>query len=75
VHPEVVGNGARRLRRFNVSTPLRSGNLGVFPIQTPKRAEARAPSNTNNMGMRGLPCRANCRVCPEKSAQDEFKKV
>src|SRR6267143_1521008 len=44
VHPEVVGNGPRHLRRFNLSTPLRSENFSVFPIQTPKRAEARAPN-------------------------------
>jgi hypothetical protein len=54
VHPEVVANGARRLRRFNFSTPLRSGNFSVFPAQTPKRAEARAPTNTNNLRMQGL---------------------
>jgi hypothetical protein len=29
------------------------GCRGVFPIQTPKRAEARAPTNTNNLGMHG----------------------
>src|SRR5882672_1467717 len=51
---EVVGNGARRLRRFNLSTPVRSGNSSVFPVQTPKRAEARAPTNTNNTGMHGF---------------------
>jgi len=50
-HPEVVGNGARRLRRFNPSTPLGSGNFSIVPIQTPKRAEARAP--TNNLETRG----------------------
>src|SRR5947207_8138852 len=50
-HPEVVGNGARRLRRFNLGTPLRSGNFDISPIQTPKRAEARAP--TDNFGMHG----------------------
>src|SRR6266545_3062331 len=54
VHPEVVGHGARRSRRFNLSTPLRSGNFSVFPIPTPKRAEARAPTNTNNLGMHGV---------------------
>src|SRR5438132_4616209 len=40
---EVVGK-TRRLRRFNLSTPMRSVNSSVFAIQTPKRAEARAPA-------------------------------
>jgi hypothetical protein len=53
VHPEVVGDGARRLRRFYLSRPLRSENFIVFPIQTPKRAEARAPNYVNNLGMHG----------------------
>ena len=30
VHPEVVGNGARRLRRFNLSTPPRHRMSGRF---------------------------------------------
>jgi hypothetical protein len=50
VHPEGVCNGARRLRRFNLSTPLRSWIFSVLPIRTLSRAEARAPTNTNNMG-------------------------
>jgi len=50
VHPKVVGNGARRLRRFNLSTPLRSENFSVFPILTPKRAEARAPNEHQQLG-------------------------
>src|SRR5580765_3182626 len=51
LHPEVAGNGARRLRRFNLSTPLRPGNFNIFPIQTLKRAEARAPND--NFWMHG----------------------
>jgi hypothetical protein len=51
VHPEVVRNGAPRLRRFNLRTALRLGNFSVFPIQTPKRVKARAP--TNKLGMHG----------------------
>src|SRR5881628_1789221 len=51
VHTEVIGNGARRLPCFNLSTPLRPGNFNIFPIQTPKRAEARAPND--NFGMHG----------------------
>jgi hypothetical protein len=39
-HPEVVGDGARRLRRFNLSTSLLVGIFSVFPIQTPNRAAA-----------------------------------
>ena len=54
VYPEVVGHGARRLRRFNLITPPDIGCRGVFPIQTPKRAEARSPTNTNNLGMHRL---------------------
>jgi hypothetical protein len=30
VHPEVVGNGTRRLRRFNLITPSRHGLPGRF---------------------------------------------
>jgi len=62
VHPEVVGNGARRLRAF---TPLQlkhatpASDVGAFfPSRRRsglKPAEARAPTNTNNMGMHGPP--------------------
>src|SRR5580765_5804699 len=38
VNPEIVGSGARRLRRFNLTTRRRSGNSGVFPVQKPKRS-------------------------------------
>src|SRR3989442_9103210 len=53
VHPEVVGTGARRLRRFNLSTPHRHRMPGPFshPDAEAGWAEARAPTNTNNMGM------------------------
>jgi len=46
VHPYVVGNGARRLRRFDVA---RSPALAEFPklvdSLTLKRPEGRAPTN------------------------------
>src|SRR6266403_699834 len=50
VYPEVVGNGARRLRRFNLSTPLRSWNFSVFPAQTRKRAEPCPPPTSTSWG-------------------------
>jgi hypothetical protein len=46
--PDIIG-----CRGFSLSTPSRSGNFSVFPNDTPKRAEARAPINTNNMGTHG----------------------
>jgi hypothetical protein len=55
VHPEVVGDGSRRLRRFTF-TWLKA--LAIPPHRLPvtlKRTEVRAPSMAHNFGMhRGL---------------------
>jgi hypothetical protein len=51
VHPEVVGDGARRLRRFTF-TWLKA--LAIPPQRlsvTLKRTEVRAPCMTHNFGM------------------------
>jgi hypothetical protein len=44
VHPYVVGNGARRLRRFDVVGQAASAKLRIVSTLTPKRPEGRAPT-------------------------------
>jgi len=47
VHPEVVGNGARRLRRFNLCTPLWSGNFIFFPSRRRSGLKPALPPTTS----------------------------
>src|SRR6266699_663420 len=44
VHPQVVGNGARRSRRFDVARSLALAEYSKFlGLLTPRRPEGRAP--------------------------------
>src|SRR6266516_865746 len=46
-HPEVVGNGARRLRRFNLGTPLRYRS-GLKPAEAHGYHRSLAPRDGEN---------------------------
>ena len=55
VHPEVVGSGARRSRRFSRRTPVGPEDFSVFSAATLTGAKARAPNGSKNFGMHGSP--------------------